>query len=393
MKIQAKKSSIGLMVAAIFIISLNLRPAISSIGPLLETIRIDLALSNSEVSLLTAVPVFCMGLFAPFAIWFQRKFGVKHSITILLAVIGVFTVLRGIVPSYQVLLISAFFAGLAIAIIGPLLSSMIKRNFPTRTTALIGVYSFGLGFGATLSTGLTGVFYTALDWPFALASWSMLAVTGIILWQRVNQPEQLPLTVEQEVKLDQPPLKSRRAWYMLIFFGIQSSLFYSSITWFAPIAIDRGMTVLSAGAALTLMSAVQLLGNLAIPLVLEKYPSRLVWTLLSLALGITGVLLLLSGGTALIWVAAVLLGLTLGALFPIALLMPLDENSTAEGVNSWTAMIQTGGYVISGMMPFIIGLLYDQFGTHTITLIIFLALLVLLVGISFLLYRKTEVLQ
>ncbi|TWT01143.1 MFS transporter [Planomicrobium sp. CPCC 101079] len=379
------------MVVAIFFISLNLRPAISSIGPLLETIRSDLDLSNSEVSLLTSVPVFCMGLFAPFAVWVNRKFGIKSGITLLLLAIGFFTLLRGLVPSYAVLFISSFFIGLAIAIIGPLLSAMIKRNFPTRTAALIGVYSFGLGFGATLSAGLTGVFYAAADWPIALASWGLLAVAAIGLWLRVKQPEQQMIIRDgEEMQSVQSPWQNRRAWLMLIFFALQSSLFFSAITWVAPIAMDKGMSVLTAGAVLTLMSAVQLLGNLCIPLLLQKFPNRFLWIVISLSFGAAGVFLLLVGGTVLIWAAAVLFGLMLGGLFPIALLMPLDENTTAEGVNSWTSMIQTGGYIISSTIPFAIGLLYDRYATHVITLVMFLVFIAFLAIFAFLLYHNSN---
>ncbi|PSL41869.1 CP family cyanate transporter-like MFS transporter [Planomicrobium soli] len=389
MGVLLKKSPLGLMVVAIFFISLNLRPAISSIGPLLETIRSDLDLTNSEVSLLTSVPVFCMGLFAPFAVWFGRRFGVKASITLLLLVIGLFTLLRGLVPTYPVLFASSFFIGLAIAIISPLVSAMIKQNFPSLTPALIGVYSFGMGLGAALSAGLTSVLYAAAGWPSALASWGLLAIAGILLWLRVEQPVKKPSAVGTEkVRIQASPWKNKRAWFMLIFFAFQSALFFSLITWLAPIAIDKGMSVLSAGAVLTLMSAVQLLGNLSIPLLLEKFPSRFLWIIVSLALGAVGILMLLFGGVGFVWAAAVCLGLTLGSLFPIALLMPLDENQTAEGVNSWTAMIQSGGYIISGTMPFVIGILYDRYETHTITLSMLLGFSAILLIFACLLYIK-----
>ncbi|SDI17270.1 MFS transporter, CP family, cyanate transporter [Planococcus glaciei] len=384
----SKKSVLGLMVLAIFFVSLNLRPAISSIGPLLETIRTDLALSNSQISLLTSVPVFCMGLFAPLAVGFNRKFGMKRSISILIIVIGTLTLVRGLVPSYPVLLASAFFIGLAIAIISPLLSAMIKRNFPTRTASLIGVYSFGMGLGAALSSGLTGVFYTILDWPLALASWGLLAIAALILWQRVEEPESDALEVRGEPVLS--PWKNKRAWLMLLFFAFQSALFFSLITWLAPIASDKGMNILAAGAVLTVMSLVQLVGNLSIPALLGKFPSRLLWTFVLLISGAAGILLLMIEGTAFIWLAAVLLGITLGGLFPIALLMPLDENTRADDVNSWTAMIQSGGYIISSIMPFGIGFLYDRYGTHDITLNLLLGYILVLAVCALLLNKKGE---
>ncbi|MGK7378144.1 MFS transporter [Planococcus sp. 1R117A] len=387
MTAHSKKTTLGLMVLAIFFVSLNLRPAISSIGPLLETMRTDLSLSNSQISLLTSVPVFCMGLFAPFAISFNKKFGMKRSITILLIVIGTLTLVRGIVPSYPVLLASAFFIGLAIAIISPLLSAMIKRNFPTRTASLIGVYSFGMGLGATLASGLTGVFYTILNWPLALASWGLLAIVALILWQRIEEPADEAVDVGGPPSVS--PWKNKRAWYMMLFFAFQSALFFSLITWFAPIASDKGMNVLTAGAALTVMSLVQLISNLSIPMLLQKFPSRLFWTMMLLLSGAMGIVMLMAGGTAFVWPAAVFLGITLGGLFPIALLMPLDENTRADDVNSWTAMIQSGGYIISSAMPFAIGILYDRYGTHDITLILFLVYLAILAVFTLLLNKKS----
>lgn len=385
-----KKSALGLMVMAIFFVSLNLRPAISSVGPLLEIIRVDLALTNSQISLLTSIPVFCMGLFAPLAVVFNRKFGMKRSVALLIIVIGALTFVRGLVPSFAVLLISSFFIGLAIAIISPLISAMIKRNFPAKTTALIGVYSFGLGLGATLSTGLTGVFYTWTDWPVALASWGLLAVIALIFWFKVNEPKSEGLDDDLTDGPEISPWKNRRAWYMLAFFGLQSALFFSMITWLAPILIEKGMTVLTASAVLTVMTSVQLVGNLSIPALLAKYPSRLFWTIISLLFGAAGIGLLMMDNLSLAWLAAIFLGFTLGGLFPIALLMPLDENERADDVNSWTSMIQGGGYVISSLMPFSIGFFYDRFGTHDLTLLLFLGYIVLLAVFAILLNNRKE---
>lgn len=175
---------------------------------------------------------------------------------------------------------------------------------------------------------------------------------------------------------------------MLLFFAFQTALFFSLITWLAPIAIAKGMDVLSAGAVLTVMTSVQLVGNLSLPILLTKHSSRLLWIVLSLLSGVIGLLLLLFSGIHAIWVAAVLLGIMLGCLFPIALLMPLDENERADDVNNWTAMIQSGGFVISSAMPFLIGLMYDQFGNHafSIYLLLSFAAMVLLFGV--LLYKE-----
>ena len=386
----AEKRAVTWTIFAILLVALNLRPAISSIGPMLEPIRTDLLLTNGQVSLLTAVPVLCMGLFAPAAIFFNRRFGLKPSIGFLLAVIGVFTLTRGFWPTYTSLLISSFFIGIAIAIIGPMLSAMIKRDFPFRTASLIGVYSFGMGLGATLAAGLTSVVYASSGWPIGLAVWSMLALLAILVWSRMPASSPAPPHhAETVLPISGSPWRNRKAWYMLLFFGFQSALFFSMLTWLAPIAIDKGMSVLAAGGVVTLMTAVQIVCNISIPLLFGRFPNRFAWVLIVLGFAVAGILLLMYAGPWALWPAAAMIGVALGGLFPIALLMPLDATDSADEANSWAAMTQSGGYLISSFMPFIIGLIYDQTGNHDITLLMFLAFIALMIVFAHLLNKNS----
>lgn len=391
MREAGNKPALAGVIFAILLVALNLRPAISSIGPMLEPIRTDLALTNGQVSLLTAVPVLCMGLFAPFAIVFNRRFGLKRSIGLLLAAIGVFTLGRGFWPSYFNLLLSSFFIGIAIAIIGPMLSAMIKRDFPNRTASLIGVYSFGMGLGATLAAGLTSVVYAAAGWPVGLAAWSGLALAALIVWLRMPERKAAgngQAMPEDTLAIGKSPWKNLKAWYMLLFFGFQSAFFFSMLTWLAPIAIDKGLSVLAAGAVVTVMTAVQIVCNISIPMLFSRYPDRFLWVLAVLAFGTAGILLLMFAGTWSVWLAAALIGVALGGLFPIALLMPLDATGSADEANSWAAMTQSGGYLISAFMPFIIGVVYDRTGNHDISLWLFLAFVFFMILFAYLLNRK-----
>lgn len=377
---------------AIFLIALNLRPAITSIGPLLDTIRNDLQLNNSEVSLLTAIPVICMGVFAPFAVHWLNKFGKRQGIAILIAIIGGMTLIRAWLHDYVSLLLTAFIIGVAIAIIGPILSSLIKEKFPTRMASAIGIYSLGMGMGATLSAGLTGVIYVSFgeQWEFALAFWSSLALLAYVVWMFAMKPQE---TDDQKIEVDQTavfrsPWSNKRAWLILLFFGFQASLFFSLTTWLASAAGELGFNVIEAGSVISVLTIAQIVGNVFIPLLLEKFPKRSFWIYFSLSIGTIGMVLLLTGDTVLIWPASILLGLTLGGLFPLALLLPLDETTDAREANAWTAMVQTGGFIMGGLTPLAIGILYDITGTHQITYYVLLALIIGMFVVTFLLNRK-----
>ncbi|MEK5070191.1 MFS transporter [Sporosarcina sp. FSL K6-1508] len=382
------------IIFSIFAISVNMRPAITSIGPMLETIREQLTLSNAQVSLLTAVPVICMGIFATMAPVLNRKFGLKHTIYAMLILIGIMTVLRGFISNFLVLIGTAFLIGIAIAVIGPLLSAMIKQYFPDRAASVIGIYSFGMGVGSAASAGLTAVFFeTTGSYLFALSIWSVLALLGLVSWflamkghLEIRQLDSV--TVKGKRKKIKSPWKTRKAWLFLLFFGLQSSAFFSIITWLAPIAISAGMTLLQAGTLLSIMTTVQIFLNILLPLLMERFPARKFWLLLMLISGMLAVVLFWTGIHPLMWVGAFIMGIPLGGLFPVALLLPLDETKNAEEASSWTAMMQTGGFIIGGFLPLLIAVVYDGTANHNYTFGIILSLYVMMVILTFMIGNK-----
>ncbi|MGE6369356.1 CynX/NimT family MFS transporter [Planococcus kocurii] len=389
----SKQKSV-LIIFAIFAISINMRPAITSIGPMLETIREQLTLSNAQVSLLTAVPVICMGVFATMAPVLNRKFGLKRTIYAMLILIGLMTALRGFVSSFIVLIATALIIGIAIAVIGPLLSAMIKQYFPDRAAAVIGVYSLGMGVGSAASAGLTVVFFDRTgSYLLALSSWSVLTLFGLVAWffamKGPIEVRQLDSVVAKEhQKKIRSPWKTQKAWLFLLFFGLQSSAFFSIITWLAPIAVAAGMTLLQAGLLLSIMTTVQLFLNILLPLLMERFPARKFWLLLMLVAGTLAVALFWTGIHPLMWTGAFIMGIPLGGLFPIALLLPLDETKTAEEASSWTAMMQTGGFIIGGLLPLLIAVVYDVTANHQYTFGIILSLYVMMFILTFMIGDK-----
>ncbi|MEG0285750.1 MAG: hypothetical protein RR494_06785 [Vagococcus sp.] len=61
----------------IIALSLNLRPAITSVGPLLSIIKNDLTMGNVSASLLTTFPVFFMGLLLFFLFTLAESYKLK----------------------------------------------------------------------------------------------------------------------------------------------------------------------------------------------------------------------------------------------------------------------------------------------------------------------------
>lgn len=108
---------------------MSLRASITSISPVLKTIQADLQMSNVSVSLLTALPVFCMGVFAPVAAKLSQRWGIELTIAFSVLLIGLATALRFMATFPFLLLMTAVLTGIGIAIAGPLISGYIKNNF------------------------------------------------------------------------------------------------------------------------------------------------------------------------------------------------------------------------------------------------------------------------
>lgn len=359
-----------------FFVALNMRPAVTSIGPLFNVLMESLQVSNTQMSLLTSIPVFCMGLFAPVAVPLQRRLGTKFSIALLLTIIGLANGLRWLQESFVLLVVTSFAAGLAIAIIGPMVNAFIKEQFPNRFATVVGVYSFGIGTGATLSAALTVSFYNGFhkDWTIALGSWAMLAVLALIIWLLVipNQVEQSSVQKDERIKeAVRNPWKNSRAWTILLYFGFQTSLFFSMMSWLTPILQDKGLTLVAASSMLTFLSIIQMIGNIVVPILMEKWSNRIRWLLSLGIIGVIGFALLWLGTGWLLWIGVLIIGIVLSGLFPIGLLLPLDEARSHEEANSWSSMVMSGGFMMSAIIPTLIGYCYDLTGNHSFTFVIF----------------------
>lgn len=374
-----------LYILALFFVSINLRIGITSVSPVLETIRQDLNISNFSVSFLTAIPVFCMGTFALLTGKVIRKYGAEKSIMACLILIGFATCMRAFTFSISTLFASSLFIGIGIALAGPLLSGFIKEKSPTKIGLMIGIYSIGMGTGASLSAGLTIPLQHVLkdDWNMALAFWGVLTIIAIIFWYPVMKRKKNTST--QNKKNNSLPLRNKKAWLFTIFFGLQSGIFYSITTWLAPANQSMGVSSEQAGTLITVFTVIQMICSFLIPTLADIYKNRALWLLGSICFVLVGLSLMIYPLTT-PWVPSILLGIGLGGIFPLALMLPLYETKTSEDASAWTAMMQSGGYIMGGFIPVLAGIARDYFDGYT-QIFIIMALL------SFILFILTLVMN
>lgn len=368
-----------MLLLVIAALSLNLRLGITSVGPLMDTIRTSLSLSNAQASLLTTVPVLCMGVFASLATVLNKKYGSKATLIMMLTVLGIATAVRGFLPGFSTLLITAFLIGLAIAVLGPTMSSIIKKYFPGHAAIAIGISTFFMSMGSAASAALTGIFFEVTSsFMFALAIWSVFALIGVLVIAfglKTGKNSTLTRQDTPEVQYKFPsPWKQFTPYLFMLFYAFQAAIYFSTITWLVPMSVENGMTLIQGGMLLSAVMSVQVIFNLLLPIMMEKYPARRNWIYFILVSGVVATLLFWTGDHTMMWIGAFMMGIPLGGLYSAALMLPLDETVTAGGANSWTAMMQTGGCIIGGLFPFVIGWIYDTTQNHNYTMSILLAI-------------------
>ncbi|MBY0121521.1 CynX/NimT family MFS transporter [Bacillus sp. S/N-304-OC-R1] len=380
-------------VFALFVVSMNLRASITSISPVLKNIQADLHMSSASISLLTAFPVFCMGIFAPIAGKLSDRWGIELTIAISVFLIGASTALRLVATVPFLLLMTAVFAGIGIAITGPLISGFIKKQFPKSSSSMIGVYSAGMGIGASLSAGMVVPIMHSFhnSWNAALSIWALFAVIGLIVWIPIikkskNISENSQIKIQQQ---SQFPWKNRYVWLLMIIFGLQSGTYYSLATWLAPKVQEIGYSASYAATIATIFSITQMMISFIIPILINKQSNRRPWIILSALSSFIGIILLLTGVTSPI-ISTILMGVGAGGLFPLAMILPLDATSTPREASQWTAMIQFGGYIISGITPMFVGIVKDITNNYNYAFFALLIILVILMLLTFRVKIKNE---
>jgi CP family cyanate transporter-like MFS transporter len=367
-----------LIVIALFAASLNLRPAINSIAPLLDSIRTELGMSGAIASLLTSIPVLCMGLFSPIAVKAGGRWGIEKVMGVSLLIIAAGTAIRAFTPSIFYLLVTALVTGIGIAFIGPLLAGFIKKYFPNQVPSMIAVYTVALTLGAACSSALSAPLQTSLaSWQYALASWSIAAVAAAVLWWRIVRPDAVRLTPAAGAASTRLPWGNGKAWLLTLSFGLMAMLFYAYTAWLPQIIQEMGYSKSYSATSLTLFVVIQIPVSLLVPLLLKKLPSRRLWLVVSSLLEFIGLaLLILKVEPA---AAASLIGIGAGGLFSLNLLLPIDATSNAQDAASWSAMVQSAGYVIGAIGPILLGKIHDAIGSFFTSIVGMLVILLLMV--------------
>jgi CP family cyanate transporter-like MFS transporter len=353
-----------LLALTLFLVSLNLRPALSGIAPLLEALRAATGLSAAGAGVLTTLPVLCFGLIAPLGALLAARFSTRRTILGCLLLLAASLALR-VLGGLPALFAGTFFAGAAIGIVMVLLPGIIKRDFAQSIGPMTGLYTMALSLGAALGAGLAVPLQQlgAGDWRISLAFWALPALAGAAAWAAAAPPDPAAPAESRGRPAGLRSLAgSPLAWQVAGYMGLQSLLAYCVFGWLPTILIDRGLSPLAAGAVLSVSIAAQLPATLVAPWMAGRGKDQRGAVLGLVVLMMAGLFGAMYAPLGQVWWWAVILGVGQGSSFTVATLLVVLRSPDARTVAALSGMTQLVGYLLAACGPFLTGLLYGWTG-------------------------------
>lgn len=369
-----------LLLVAIIGISFSLRAPITSIGSLAGLIHDDLGVSNGFVGFITTLPLIAFAVCSPFISKVSDQMGIGKTMLVgLLAIVA-----GGVLRSYTGtvgLLIGTALIGIGISVANVLIPSIVKLKFPDKIGIITGFYITSMAIFASLGAGVSyPLAMNGMGWKAASVVWAGVALVAIVAWfpqRRLGTHAQV-VALKKENRSEKRPAaiwKSPLAWFITLFFGLQSLNFYSLTAWIPSILQGNGMAAETAGYMALWFQLIGIPASFLIPVLAARVKNQrtiVAGACTAYFLGIS--ILILLHSTPAVLVALFFLSGGGSAAFSWSMVMLSLKARDAEQAIELSGMAQSVGYSMAAVGPTLCGVVFDAAETWSPVLGIFLGI-------------------
>lgn len=402
------------LMAAVVLLALNLRPAVNALGVVIPELRADTGLSGTTAGVLLALPTLCFAVVGFLAAPLAKKLGPQRTVLVAVAAITGGQIWRAVVPGTWALFAGSIVALAGVAIGNVLLPGLVRAYFPRAIPLMTALYTTVLMLGQSLGAGITVPIQQGLGgtWRLGIGMWAATAAVALIPWivtavretanrrqiqrtappDHLQHPQQTPAP-EAEVSVFQL-FRSWHAWAMVLFFGTQSLQAYVVFGWIPEVLTDAGMSAAGAAGLLAVITAMGVPISALVPTLLggllrtTRAQSLLVIIFVSACA--IGYAWFIMAPTVWTIIPSILIGFGLGA-FPMALTLLALRARTANGTNALSAFGQSVGYLWASVGPIAFGFLHDISDGWTAPLLALIATLSLMLTGGLVVVRKWSI--
>ncbi len=365
---QIKKGPALIMAGiAVFLVASTLRAPPTAVGPVIEQIKAEFQLSATSAGLLTSIPLFTWAVLSVLVGRYSLRFKMEKVIlfSMILLALGLLARVWG---NISMLFIGSAIIGIGICVGNVLMPAFVKKVFSAYLGLMTGVYTVAMNIAAAIASGFSIAIgrITGMEWKGALGIWLILTIIAAGIWalQLKNKPRDKKASANARSRHNQSSgpqdiFRSRLAWSISIYMGLQSLLYYSLVAWLPKILMDYGMDNTTSGWVLSYFLLATLPVTFVGPIIAHKMrdQKKLIWIVV--ALMVVGVALLIAFQEKYAILAAICLGMSNGFAFSLSMLFFSLRTESATTAIQISGMAQSIGYLIAAFGPAIFGWIYD----------------------------------
>ena len=375
-----KKEHSPFLIPGIIMIGVALRAPFTVLPVVLTDIADGLQVPVSSLGLLTSLPLIMFALCSVFAPRLAQKMSLEKLFALVLVVLTLGSLIR--VFNLPLLYTGTIILGAAIAVLNVLLPSLIQANQPHRIGFLTTLYITSMGLSITILSALAVPIVQMSSWRGLIWVSTLICFVILLVWLP-NVKYSHRLASKQQGKQEHGALlKNPRVWALISFGGLQSLLFYTSMTWLPTLGQQAGLSTDTTGLLAAVFSLISLPFSMTIPSLTARLKARQRLVMISLvsAAGLSGIaMLLIRTDSFAYWlILNLLIGMSVSALFPYLMVTFSLKTSTPAQTAQLSGLAQTGGYILAAFGPSLFGYSFDLFHSWTPAILILLGLTVIM---------------
>ena len=360
-----KRTNKVIILLGIIFLGMVLRTPITSVGAIIGPLKKLLEINNTVAGLITTIPLIAFAIFSPLVAKISNKIGLEKTIFLATIVASIGLLLRFYINT-SIFFVTTFIIGVGITVGNVLLPGLTKKYFPENLGVMTGFYAVVMNISASIAAGIsypilnTNIGGEKFSTGLAVNIWLIISLINIIIYSVIIKNNKVEKIDNKKIG-SKGYLKSLKMWSVMLSMGLQSALFYCSVSWFAEIMISKGFTPSEAGLLLSISQFAQFPSTFLIPVLAEKIKNKLIipiFITMGYIVSLIG-MIHIHGNFSLMIIYIVLFALAGGGSFSYVMYLFSAKSKNEEEAADVSGLAQAGGYWLAAIFPALLGYIRD----------------------------------
>ena len=360
-----KQTNKVIILLGIILLGMILRTPITSVGAIIGPLKNLLEINNTVAGLITTIPLIAFAIFSPFVAKISNKIGLEKTLYLAAIVTSIGLLLRFYINT-SVFFVTTFIIGVGLTVGNVLLPGLAKKYSPENLGVMTGFYAVVMNVSASVAAGISYPILSSnvggekFSTGLAVNIWLIVSVLNIVIYAIITKNSKSE-RIEDKKTGGKGYLRSLKMWSVMLSMGLQSALFYCSVSWFAEIMISKGFTPSEAGLLLSISQFAQFPSTFLVPVLAEKIKNKLIIPIFITLGYVTSLIgmVYIQGNFALMTVYIVLFALAGGGSFSYVMYLFSAKSKNEEEAADISGLAQAGGYWLAAIFPPLLGYVRD----------------------------------